>query len=244
MNKEKSYIDKSHTIGRLGALVAMIIMIAIPYIISKTYNIWPNWSEFFNICASLLVVFGPINVAGVISYTPVLGTSFYLANITGNLTNLKLPCALNAIELAEVPLGTEESDIISSIAIGASSLLTIVAVALGVVLLIPLQPLLTSVPVQIATSNMLPALFGALTIGIVMNNKSGQYIIKGQYKIVVIPMLLVVITNLIMPIAGKEGFILLLSIPVLMLCAKIMIKKGMVKLVPINSKKNEEVKEA
>ena len=86
----------------------------------------------------------------------------YLAFITGNLINMKIPCAINAKEMAGTKSGTTENEIISTLSIAASSLTTIVILALGVLLLVPLQPVLQSPVLQPAFENVVPALFGAM----------------------------------------------------------------------------------
>lgn len=86
----------------------------------------------------------------------------YLAFITGNLINMKIPCAVNARDIVGTKTGTAENEIISTLSIATSSLVTIVVLALGVALLVPLQPVLQSPVLQPAFANVVPALFGAM----------------------------------------------------------------------------------
>jgi hypothetical protein len=96
-------------------------------------------------------------------YTPMLGAGGgYLAFITGNLINMKIPCAMNAREIAGTKAGTTENEIISTLSIATSSLVTIAVLALGVLLLVPLQPILQSPTLAPAFDNVVPALFGAM----------------------------------------------------------------------------------
>ncbi len=60
--------------------------------------------------------------------------------------NLKLPCAINAMALTETSQGTEEGDTVASLAVAASSVITTVIIAVGVLLLVPLQPILPPTP--------------------------------------------------------------------------------------------------
>ena len=95
--------------------------------------------------------------------TPMLGAGGgYLAFITGNLINMKIPCAVNARDIVGAKTGTPENEIISTLSIATSSLVTIVVLALGVLLLVPLQPVLQSPALQPAFENVVPALFGAM----------------------------------------------------------------------------------
>ena len=80
----------------------------------------------------------------------------------GNLINMKIPCAVNARDIVGAKTGTPENEIISTLSIATSSLVTILVLALGVLLLTPLQPILQSEALQPAFSNVVPALFGAM----------------------------------------------------------------------------------
>lgn len=142
--KDMKYSDKIHLVGRAGSVMSLCIMLGIPALICAVYDIWPTIGEVVSIGSGLLAIFVPTAISEVFSYTPILGSACYIAFITGNVLNLKLPCAVSAMELADVAQGSEEGDAISTVAIAASSMLTMVVIALGVVLLVPLQPFCSS----------------------------------------------------------------------------------------------------
>jgi hypothetical protein len=75
---------------------------------------------------------------------------------------MKIPCAVTARDIVGAKSGTPENEIISTLSIAASSLVTIAVLAVGVMCLIPLQPILQSETLQPAFSNVVPALFGAM----------------------------------------------------------------------------------
>ena len=103
------------------------------------------------------------SVAEFLIYTPMLGSGGgYLAFITGNLINMKIPCAVNARDMVGAKTGTKENEIISTLSIATSSLVTILVLAIGVAALTPLQPLLQKAELQPAFDNVVPALFGAM----------------------------------------------------------------------------------
>ena len=103
------------------------------------------------------------SIAEYLIYTPMLGAGGgYLAFITGNLINMKIPCAVNARDIVGAKAGTPENEIISTLSIATSALTTILVLAVGVALLIPLQPLLQAPALQPAFDNVVPALFGAM----------------------------------------------------------------------------------
>ena len=82
----------------------------------------------------------------------------YLSFVTGNISNLKLPCALNALESNGVKAQSEEGEIISTIAIAVSSIVTTVIIVLGVILIVPLTPILENPVLDPAFAQLLPAL--------------------------------------------------------------------------------------
>ena len=100
----------------------------------------------------LLLMFIPTALAEVISYTPVLGSSAYITFLTGNVMNLKLPCVINSHTLTGTTQGTDEGDTIAAISVAASSITTTLIIIAGVLLMVPLRPILTSPMVATATS--------------------------------------------------------------------------------------------
>lgn len=117
--KDMKYSDKIHLVGRAGSVMSLCIMLGIPALICAVYDIWPTIGEVVSIGSGLLAIFVPTAISEVFSYTPILGSACYIAFITGNVLNLKLPCAVSAMELADVAQGSEEGDAISTVAIGS-----------------------------------------------------------------------------------------------------------------------------
>ena len=134
---DKKYFDSTHRFGRIGALIGIVFMLGIPAVISQVYGVWPeSVGSVFMTGSALLAVFIPSNISEVLSFSPVLGSASYIAFLTGNVTNLKLPCAMNAMIQADVSQGTDEGDVIASIAIAASSIITTIIIIMGVILLV------------------------------------------------------------------------------------------------------------
>ena len=120
-------------------------------------------SAFFKCILAVGLVYLVSGVAEYLIYVPMLGAGgSYLAFITGNLINMKIPCAMNARDIVEAKASTPENEIISTLSIATSSLVTIVVIAIGVLLITPLQPLLQSEVLKPAFDNVVPALFGAM----------------------------------------------------------------------------------
>ena len=213
-NDKNSYFNRAHRLGRIGTIIAILFMIGIPVVVCFIYDVMPTFSEVFTTAIGLLAVYVPTALSEVISYTPMLGTACYITFITGNVGNMKIPCALNAMEMTDSPLGTERGDTVSAIAVSVSSMVTMIVIAIGVVLLVPLQPILENPTVQVATSYMLPALFGSMVVTNVANSKSGEYRIKNRVLTMLAPMACIIAFDyLVMPIKGKEGYTMIVTIP-------------------------------
>ena len=230
-NDKNSYFNRAHRLGRIGTIIAILFMIGIPVVVCFIYDVMPTFSEVFTTAIGLLAVYVPTALSEVISYTPMLGTACYITFITGNVGNMKIPCVLNAMEMTDSPLGTERGDTVSAIAVSVSSMVTMIVIAIGVVLLVPLQPILENPTVQVATSYMLPALFGSMVVTNVANSKSGEYRIKNRVLTMLAPMACIIAFDyLVMPIKGKEGYTMIVTIPLTILLAYIMYKLGIVKV--------------
>ena len=142
---DERYEKSIHRIGRVGILIGLVFMLGIPAVVSAVYDVWPDGvGEVFAVAAGLLAVFIPTNVAEVFGYTPMLGSSAYITFLTGNVTNLKIPVVVNAQTLTETAQGTDEGDTVATIGVAISSIVTTLVIVAGVILLVPLQPILTT----------------------------------------------------------------------------------------------------
>ena len=127
-----SFQTWSHKWGRLGTVIALIYMIALPFIVLGYYDCIPSIGEVINLSTiSILMIYIPVGISEALSYTPILGSSSYLTFITGNIMNLKLPCAVNAMKIAKKEANTPDGDAIASVAVAVSSIMTVVILALA-----------------------------------------------------------------------------------------------------------------
>ena len=148
------YTKQTHRLGRVLSLITVALLLGAPFVIGALLGAYPDLGATARGFLSVGLVWTVSSVAEFLIYTPMLGAGGgYLAFITGNLINMKIPCAVNARDLAGVRTGTPENEIVSTLSIATSSLVTIVILALGVLALVPLQP---------AFANVVPALFGAM----------------------------------------------------------------------------------
>ena len=218
MNKVKDYFSNVHFYGRVWMLSAFCVLVAVPTSISFFYDSWPVWNEFMLGLLGVAPLFWTVSTIEVITYVPMLGAGgSYLGFVTGNLTNLKVPCAINAMSMAKVEAGTDEGEIVSTIAIAISSIVTTTIIAIGVFLLFWIRPLLESPILEPAFANILPALFGALAVVMISRN----------WKIAVTPVIFMLVLFLIVPsLATAVGVLVPVGAIVAILAARIMYKKG------------------
>ena len=143
----------------------------------------------------------------------------YLSFVTGNISNLKLPCAVDAMERAGVKASSEEGEIISTISIAVSSIVTTLIIIAGVIFLIPISPILNSEVLKPAFDMILPALFGGLAVVFISKNA----------KLSVAPILLMLALFIFVPAlnASTVGIMVPVGVVFTVIVARIMYKKGM-----------------
>lgn len=169
-----------HSLGVKSLTGMLILMLSAPLVISLYFNIFPPVGPFLSGFLQAAMIYLPIAVAEYFTFVPILGPGgSYLAFVTGNLTNLKIPAAVVAMDQAGVKSGTEEGAVIAQISVAISSMVTILVVLIGMLLILPLQPLLSSPVLAPAFENILPALFGAL----------GAHFFSQHRKLAVVPLL-------------------------------------------------------
>lgn len=217
-NNSCSYMDKVYSWGNRWNISVMILLLAFPFLISLIFKALPDWNGLIKGLVATAPMYWAVGVVEVITYIPMLGAGgAYLSFVTGNISNLKLPCALGALEQAGVSADSEEGEVISTIAIAVSSIVTTVIIILGVILIIPLQPILQHPALQPAFEQILPALFGGL--GIVFISKN--------YKIAIAPVILMLCLFMFTGLgAGDVGIMVPVGVVFTIAVSRIMYKKG------------------
>lgn len=177
----QNYLKKTHIIGRVSTLLILLMLLSVPFVYGAVMNAPPNMQAFLSALAQVITVWASTGVVEFLVYAPILGAGgSYLAFTTGNLINLKMPCVANSHEISGAKTGTPESEIIGTLAIATSALTTTIVLAIGALLLIPLQPILSNPMLKPAFDNVVPALFGALAYRYFVHNP----------KIAVLPLVL------------------------------------------------------
>ena len=159
------YTRNIHRSGRRWFVFIYFFIYLFPIAVSAYFNAWPTWKQFFAAAIGVVPLYWAVGIVEAFSYMPMLGPGgSYLGFITGNMSNMKVPVALNAMDSAGVQQNTEEGDVISTIAIAVSSLVTLAIILVFIVLMVPLTPVFASETLQPAFSNVVPALFGGLMV--------------------------------------------------------------------------------
>ena len=217
-NNNAAYLDRVYSWGNKWNIFVMLVLLAFPFAVALIFKAIPNWNGLFKGLIATAPMYWAVGVVEVITYIPMLGVGgSYLSFVTGNISNLKLPCALGALEQVNVKADTEEGEVISTIAIAVSSIVTTVIIILGVLLIIPLQPILQSKILQPCFEQILPALFGGL--GIVFISKN--------WKIAIAPIILMLILFIFTGLgAGDVGIMVPVGVLFTIAISRIMYKKG------------------
>ena len=213
----EKYNNRTHFYGRLACVVTLILLLAVPFVIGAYLGAMPDLGAFGRGFLAIGLVWFVSCIAEYLIYTPMLGAGGgYLAFITGNLINMKIPCAVNARDIVGAKAGTPENEIISTLSIATASLVTIVVLALGVVLLIPLQPILQAPALQPAFDNVVPALFGAMAYKYFRHNM----------KIAIVPLVLMSLLFVLAPaLTSSTSFMILPSGAIAILFAYLQYRK-------------------
>lgn len=219
MKKNLSYIDSVHRDGRIWNLSVMFLLMMFPVSIALIFRVAPDWGALLKGLIPTVAMYWTVGAIETVTFVPMLGAGgSYLSFVTGNISNLKLPCALNALEQNEVSANSEEGEVISTIAIATSSIVTTLIIVLGVILIIPLTPILSAPALQPAFTQILPALFGGLGVAFVSKN----------WKIAIAPILLMLVLFIFVPALDSSmvGMMVPVSALFTIAIARIFYKKG------------------
>lgn len=219
--KEKFFEDFNkglHRIGKLTMLLGIIALVSVPFIVAAIFGVSIDGKGFLAGFAKVAIVYIPVAIVEFLVYAPMLGAGgSYISFITGNVTNMKIPCAMNARDIAGTEVGTPENEIVSTISTATSAIVTTLVIVVGVILLIPLQPVLQSETLAPAFDYVVPALFGALGL---------KYFAKSP-QIAVIPVVLMSLLCILVPSMISQTSILMIPSGALaLLIGFLLFKKG------------------
>lgn len=221
MKKNLTYLESVHRDGKVWGLTLFVAILAFPFICCLIFSVLPDWNGLIKGLIAVAPMYWAVALVEVFTYVPMLGAGgAYLSFVTGNISNLKLPCALNAMEIANVKPSTEEGEIISTISIAVSSIVTMVIIIIGILFIAPLSPLLESEVLATAFDQLLPALFGGLGVVFVSKN----------FKLAIAPIILMLVLFIAIPAlnASTVGIMVPVGVIFTIIVGRILYKKGLI----------------
>ena len=197
----KEFNEGLHRLGRLMLVAAVVLLTAVPFVVGAVNGVAPDLGGFLAGFAKVGLIYIPVAIVEFLVYTPMLGVGgSYLSFLTGNVTNMKIPCVMNAKDIAGTQPGTPEHEIVSTISVATSAITTTLVIVAGVIALVPLQPILQQESLLPAFNNVVPALFGALGL---------KYFSK-SLKLAAVPLVLMSVLCVAVPAAISQTSLLLI----------------------------------
>ena len=219
MKKELNYMDSVHYYGRIWGIVVAIALLSFPLILSLIFKTAPDFGILLAGIIATAPMYWAVGIVEIFTYVPMLGAGgTYLSFVTGNISNLKLPCAIDAMERAGVKATSEEGEVISTISIAVSSIVTTLIILIGVICIAPLTPILESPVLVPAFDMILPALFGGLAVVFISKNA----------KLSIAPIILMLALFIFVPAlnASTVGIMVPVGVVFTVIVARILYKRG------------------
>lgn len=221
MKKEISYLESVHRYGRIWGWTILGLVVLFPTLLCLIFSVVPEWNALLNGLLATIPVYWTVGVIEIFTYVPMLGAGgSYLSFITGNISNLKLPVAIGAMETAGYKSNSEEGEIISTISIAVSSIVTTAIIILGVILIVPLTPILESEILKPAFDQVIPALFGGLAVVFISKN----------WKLSIGPIIFMLLLFIFVPALDSStvGIMVPIGVVLTIVLARILYKKGII----------------
>ena len=219
MKKNMTYMESVHHYGRIWGIIVGLVLLAFPLVLSLVFRTMPNFEVLLKGVIATAPMYWAVGIVEIFTFVPMLGAGgTYLSFITGNISNLKLPCAIDAMERAGVKASDEEGEVISTISIAVSSIVTTLIIIIGVICIVPLTPVLESPVLVPAFDMILPALFGGLAVVFISKN----------LKLSIAPIILMLALFIFVPAlnASTVGIMVPVGVVFTVIVARILYKKG------------------
>lgn len=168
---EKEYMPQMNRIGKITGFLGVLVGFIPALVLAIVYGILPKPAALLTAFVAGASSFGVLWFVEPISYFSVLGpVGTYMAFLSGNISNMRVPCASMAQVSAEVEPGSEQGSIIATIGMAVSIIINVSVLTIGVILG---SSILAKLPASVtgALNYLLPALFGALMVQFGMSKK-------------------------------------------------------------------------
>lgn len=156
------YLPSIVKVGRIILSVSLIVFF-LPFLSTWViYGVKPHWAEIGQGVFAWILINAPWWISEPISYFPILGVAgTFISFLSGNGSNMRIPCAVSAQKSAGVLPGTVQGSLISTIGISVSVFVNLIILAIGV---LAGQAVLSMLPPSVtdALNFLLPALYGCV----------------------------------------------------------------------------------
>ena len=164
------YMPRMNLIGKITGYLGVVLSFFPALVLALNFGLLPDWGALGKAFGLAAASFGILWFIEPISYFPILGPiGTYMAFLSGNISNMRVPCASMAQESAGVKPGTEQGSVIATIGMATSVVINTIILTIGIVLGTKVLSMLPENIVN-ALNYLLPALFGALFVQFAMKN--------------------------------------------------------------------------
>lgn len=158
------YMPQVNRIGKITGYLGTVLAFVPAVLLAVVYGIVPKPAALLTAFISGTSAFGILWFVEPISYFPVIGSAgTYMAFLSGNISNMRIPCASMAQVSAGVEPGTEKGSVIATLGMAVSIVINVAVLTIGAILGSSVLALLPDT-VKSALNYLLPALFGALIV--------------------------------------------------------------------------------
>ncbi|MDI9485863.1 MAG: hypothetical protein QM372_10405 [Bacillota bacterium] len=165
---EGEYLPFIVRFGKVTGWLAVLLSFGPAIVLAAVYGLIPPASAIFTAFIALASAVGVNWFVEPISYFPIIGVAgTYMAFISGNISNLRIPAAAIAQKMAGVEPGTPEGSIVATLGMAVSVLVNTLILVVGV---LAGSTLLARLPANVveAFDYLLPSLFGAIFVQFAM----------------------------------------------------------------------------
>lgn len=216
MDKHLNYEDKVYRYGKITVLIFLASTFLIPLILWLKWGLLPTKEGFIAGITVVAIITIPVLLGEFLSFAPIIGSAgYFVMLLSGNWMNIKVPASMVGLQSVDIDPNSEEGDVISTMIVVASTIVTEILIIVGVVLLQPFTDVFAIPSIKAGFAQIVPALFGALFISSIISNWRtvlvpvvvGVFIVKlnlvgGLYNIPIMILISVVITLILL----KMGF--------------------------------------
>ncbi|SCZ80375.1 hypothetical protein [Acidaminobacter hydrogenoformans] len=165
------YLPQISKLGKKTGWLGVLLIFAPVLAVTFFFRIVPEMDLLIIAITAQLSVNAIWWIIEPISFYPILGVpGTYMAFLSGNISNLRIPCAAAAQRALNIEPGSEKATIVSTIGVAASVYVNVILLIIAVVIG---SSILEQMPdaVKISLNFLLPALFGAIFAQFAIDDK-------------------------------------------------------------------------